>query len=538
MDHGRGPDLQDVGQVGGDLPEKTVGFEVLEVADVLRDEGLLALRQAEGVLEQGARAEDDGPVLGQVHGRRGEAARPADELGRVAHGADHGVVAADEDVAVVQEEGVGDGPEPAQGLAVAQADGLGAHVARGHDQGRRPGRRCGQLLEEHVVQRRVGQHDAQKVRVRRQPRRESGAAAALGQDDGPLASRQETLLAVRELAHGAGGVQVADHDRQRLVPAVLALPQQGHGLPVAGVADQVESAQALHGRDAARHEQFRHAADGRVVLGHGPAFPVRQPQPGAARGAGVGLGVEAAVQRVLVFRQAVRAQGEAGHGRGGAVVGDGAGDGVARPAVGAVGEGVAVAAVRRVAQVRDAVVAGGHVGADEHLVACAAGALEDAEIPLVGHGVGGFAFPGHDAGQGRDVRVEAGLEGVEPLRAALDLDEHPFGGVQDQPGDAGFQGGLVDEGAEAYSLHPSGDDPFPAFCAHWVSDVCVMRSPGGRAWRLSPGRAGSLVHSLKAAPTATLTFPDRVRMKVSPEKSSKSFPRQGKPDYAQLRRPA
>ena len=45
-------------------------------------------------------------------------------------------VAADENVPVVQEEDVGDASEPPQRFAVAQADGFGTEVARGHDQGR------------------------------------------------------------------------------------------------------------------------------------------------------------------------------------------------------------------------------------------------------------------------------------------------------------------------------------------------------------------------------------------------------------------
>ena len=76
----------------------------------------------------------------------------------------------------------------------------------------------------------------------------------------------------------------------------------------------------------------------------------QQPQRRPALGAGVGLGVEAPVGRVLVLGRAARAQLEAGHRRQRPVVGDAAHDREARAAVGAVDERVAVAAVGGVEQ--------------------------------------------------------------------------------------------------------------------------------------------------------------------------------------------
>ena len=69
-------------------------------------------------------------------------------------------------------------------------------------------------------------------------------------------------------------------------------------------------------------------------------------------------------RRVVVLRLAGRAHGEAGHGRGRAVVRDRAHDRVAGAAVGAVGERVAVASVGRVVDLGEARRAGG--GVDAH----------------------------------------------------------------------------------------------------------------------------------------------------------------------------
>ena len=106
------------------------------------------------------------------------------------------------------------------------------------------------------------------------------------------------------------------------------------------------TARMLPARSSARALRMI-ASESRSAKEHRPAGVPRgdQRERRAADGAGIGLRVEAAVGGVGVLRRAGRAHGEAGHGGGGAVVGDVLDDGVARAAVGAVGEGIAEAAV-------------------------------------------------------------------------------------------------------------------------------------------------------------------------------------------------
>ena len=99
------------------------------------------------------------------------------------------------------------------------------------------------------------------------------------------------------------------------------------------------------------------------AVGRGPGA-IDEPRARPAVRAGVRLGVEAAVARVLVLGPAARAHREAGHRRQRPVVGDAAHDREARAAVRAVDERVAVAAVGGVEQLGEAVVAGRGVGRD------------------------------------------------------------------------------------------------------------------------------------------------------------------------------
>jgi hypothetical protein len=93
---------------------------------VLRDESVLALEQAEGVLLFRPAREDVHVALeGSAKRERGEATRAAEELGSHSRGgAQHRVVVARVDVAIVHQEGVRDVAEAGQRLPVAGGDGL------------------------------------------------------------------------------------------------------------------------------------------------------------------------------------------------------------------------------------------------------------------------------------------------------------------------------------------------------------------------------------------------------------------------------
>jgi hypothetical protein len=75
--------------------------------------------------------------------------------------------------------------------------------------------------------------------------------------------------------------------------------------------------------------------------------------------------VEAAVTGILVLRPALRAERESSHGRQRPVVGDAGHDREARPALRAVDERVQVAAVARVEELAQAVVARGDIRRDQ-----------------------------------------------------------------------------------------------------------------------------------------------------------------------------
>ena len=306
---------------------------------------------------------------------------PQQHRGRPAAVAHHRVVGARLDRPVVEQEQVGDLREP-----------LAARPRRDRRSARR--RRC---------------RSSSRASRRRRPAAGGGAASRAASrraraSPGATDVRHRRVRAPRGRARSAArgraaapprrgfsstssraAAEVRRHQRERLVLAVLARAQLGHRGLVVGPAGEVEAADALH-RDDRPAEQ---RAGGRLervararVLDVEPAR-VDEPHPRPAVGAGVRLGVEAAVRRVLVL-----ARGRPGTSRTPAIVvfgrsyGHAAHDREARTAVRAVGERVAVAPVGGVEQLGQAVGAGRAVGRDGGARLAARRALADREAAL------------------------------------------------------------------------------------------------------------------------------------------------------------
>ena len=226
-------------------------------------------------------------------------------------------------------------------VVVAVGDRLvGDVAARQHE-------RLAASASEQVVQRRVGQHHAELARRAARPPRRRGAparrgASTIGRARPRRAAPRPSVVELDELARRG---DVGRHQRERLVLAVLARAQRARPPLVVGAAREVVAAEALDRDDRAVAQQRGGRRDRVAGAGHASADQ-RAPRP--ARRAGVRLGVEAAVARVVVLGPAGGAHREARHRRQRPVVGDAAHDREARPAVRAVDERVAVAAVGRV----------------------------------------------------------------------------------------------------------------------------------------------------------------------------------------------
>ena len=138
------------------------------------------------------------------------------------------------------------------------------------------------------------------MRPRRRARPSGRRACPAGRPDG--ADRAATPLDRADLGERRGRVDVVDHDRERLVAAVLALAQRRDRVVVGRVAGQVVAADALDRDDRSNRQQPPRTRDRGIARPRLMARAQRERRP--ARRAGHGLRVEPPVAGIGVLRGA------------------------------------------------------------------------------------------------------------------------------------------------------------------------------------------------------------------------------------------
>ena len=135
--------------------------------------------------------------------------------------------------------------------------------------------------------------------------------------------------------------------------------------------------------------------------------------------------------------------------------------------MGAVDEGVAPAPVGRVEQLRQAVGAGGGVGADQGGgLPCPAFDDVESGVPAAGRAV----MPGEVAhlGQGRDFLGQSAGEGFNGVGVALHQHFHPGGVVAHRAGEVQFPCEMPDIRAKADALDDAGDAQAALHNVVWI----------------------------------------------------------------------
>ncbi len=148
------------------------------------------------------------------------------------------------DWAIVREEKVRDAGQALYRVLVVVGDGLVGLIAAGQHEGQ-----AGEVVQDQVVQGRVGQHDAKVWVAGRHLGGHAGVGPAAQQHDGTGRRLQQGALVFGDFAERAGSRQVGHHQRKGFVVALLAAAQPGHGLLIAGGTGEVVAAQALDGAD-------------------------------------------------------------------------------------------------------------------------------------------------------------------------------------------------------------------------------------------------------------------------------------------------
>ena len=499
--HHLGLDAEQPAVVPDPLGEGAQRLGVLQVPDVVGQEGPVPLGQAERVLQLGPAGQHRAPERDPHRDRlRYVPAGPPEHHFPATERSCHRVIRPDVDGPVMGQEGVRDPAQPPVRVLVPVRDRLVGNVAAGQDDG------AAHRAEQQMVQRRVRQHEPQLPVPRRHRLRHGGPRAprfrrwpaarcarrlvpaavvqAWQQHDRPPHAAQHARRRLVHLAQFPRPGQVRDHHRERLVLAVLAFPQRRRGLLRRRGHGQVIAAQPLDRQDVPVPQQ--RGRDGHRVTVRRIRARAGQGQRRPARRAAGRLGVEAPVSRVAVLGRARRAHREPGHRGPGPVVRDVPDDREPRPAVRAVDERVAEPPVGRVGQLAQAVRAGRGVRRHQGLPRAPGRAGHDrkARAAVRCHRPGPDPV---DPGQRRRVPLQPAQELADRLARPLDLGENPVGVVADEAAQAQRGRQRVHERAETDPLddplHPDGrPDPFshhPSVAGCLVRFQCDHRPARG-----------------------------------------------------------
>ena len=188
-DHGRCADIIQGLQVVNGLLEDRLAAGTAHVADVRRDHDPVPPGQRNGVFHVPAHGQDR---LRQCEGQfllhRGAAATRSQGSRSVPNNPENGIVRRSHDRPVVVQAGVGHMAEPALDRCRRGQYGLSAQVRGGGDQG------GAEIIQQQVMQRTVGQHNADFAQTGCDQRRQAAVRPGLRQHDGPLRREQQVRL--------------------------------------------------------------------------------------------------------------------------------------------------------------------------------------------------------------------------------------------------------------------------------------------------------------------------------------------------------
>ncbi len=335
--------------------------------------------------------------------------------------------------------------QPLQRVLLVRDDRLIADIPAGGDHGET------EVPHQQVMQRRIGQQGAEPGIAWRHCG-SNGSADPPQQDNGPCWSGQQSFLGRPDTATYRDICQRGKHHRKGLFLTSLARPKTPHGGLVARVDDEMKATDSLHCDDRSGAQCRRHGSQCVVAAAERCSRCVPQRNTRAAVGAGIGLGVEAPVGRIVVFRAAGRTHRKAPHRGPRPIVWNVFDDTVARPAMRTVDERVAVAAVRRIEELGKTIGAGREVR--QHLGGRRARRIARPDFePIIPARCDRARFDGIDRRIGRRAFTDVAHQRGDPLGIALGLDHDPLARIDDPARKPEQRRLAVDEGPEPDTLH-------------------------------------------------------------------------------------
>lgn len=208
------------------------------------------------------------------------------------------------------------------------------------------------------------------------------------------------------------------------------------------VADQMKPSDAFDRDDRALKQEVKDSVQSISMKDF--SLSIHQSQGWTASRAGIGLGVEPSINRILILLAADRAHGEGSHGRLVAIIGNVFDDGESRATMRAVDEGIPVAEIAGREELCQARITSGHIRRDQGKAFRCPLALPDFKtgVSLWFERIG---FQGFNSRKGRGQLGQSLDETIESPIVTLRIDEYPLFIVQDPSPDGMGEGQIVNK---------------------------------------------------------------------------------------------
>jgi len=276
--------------------------------------------------------------------------------------------------------------------------------------------------------------------------------------DGTLWGGEKRLLRTGNLAVFFYLFYGSQHYGEGLGGSSFSLPKKLYRLIIGSIACQKKASQTLYGYNPALPEKSA-GSHQRISFGDGLACTIDQLQTGAALWAGIRLGVEAAIQRVVILLLALGTHLEATHCGLGSVIRYVLNYGKAGSTVGAVSEGVEVTSVAGCQHFLEAGGTSGNIGGNELIFTSFGDAFSNLETLVANSRLTGSSDILNTGSRGSQ-RLQVSQKVVQGNSLTLHFNLYVLRGIAHPTLQIMLTGKLINKGAKADPLYHAPDANF------------------------------------------------------------------------------
>jgi hypothetical protein len=230
-----------------------------------------------------------------------------EDMGNTSGRHGYGVVAANQNVTIVNEKSISDSHKSDDGFIVVYAYGFIRLIGTGHNEGRKL------IFHNQVMQRGIRKHDTQVGRTGGDLGSDARFLTFADEDDRSLWRRQKFFFRIVDFCKGFDLLDIPDHNAKRFLFPVFPGTESTDGYAIRRIDGQMKTAQSFQRQDLSCLEKSNSLRYG-INIGNDSPLSIQKSDHRSAGRTSVRFGVKAAVCRILVFGGAFGTKWKGSHG--------------------------------------------------------------------------------------------------------------------------------------------------------------------------------------------------------------------------------